>query len=71
MHSRNSGKFTVKVGHGMLGRGVWAESGVTKGSGIGGSRGREERIEVGLQFLESRQIMFEVRNRRFDGSQEE
>ena len=67
MHGRNSGKFTVKVGHGMLGRGDWAESRVTKGSGIGGSRVREERIEVGLQFLESGRIMFEIRNRRFDG----
>ena len=67
MHSRNSGKFAVEVGHRMLGRGVWAESGIAKGSGVGGSRGREERIEVGLQFLESGWIMFEVRDRRFDG----
>ena len=41
MQGRISWKFAVEVGHGMLGRGVWAESGITKGSGVGGSGGRE------------------------------
>ena len=46
MHSRNSGKFTVEVGQVMLGRGVWAEGGVTKGIGIGGSGDREESVRI-------------------------
>ena len=42
MQVRISWKFAVEViGDGMLGRGVWGESRITKGSGVSGIRSRE------------------------------